>query len=130
MTGLDNQTQVRRKRTTVAGTGSLLVGIRRRHVVGQLAGALEHLTLVVRAVLVLDFFRHALDFIDGMRDTDQVAPGNAVKRVAGRTDLPVDLVAAANAAQTSLDYLREVRRADNPYLAWSKVSSKPLCDQG
>ena len=96
MTGLDHQAQVRRARTAVAGTSSLLIGVRSGHVVRELSGTLEHLSLVVRAVLVLDFLGHGLDFVDGVRDTYEIAPSDAVKRVACGADLTVDLVATAD----------------------------------
>ena len=97
MAGLDDQTQVRRECTTVASTSGLLVGVRGGHVVSELARALEHLALVVRAVLVLDLLGQGLDLVSGVRYTYEVAPGDAVKRVTRSADFTVDLVSAANA---------------------------------
>lgn len=54
VTSLDDQTQVRRERTTIACTSSLLVGVWGRQVVGKLAGASEHLAFIVGAILILD----------------------------------------------------------------------------
>lgn len=79
MTGLDDQTQVRRERTTVGSTGSLFIRVRRRHVVRKFSGTLEHLALVVRTVLVLDFLRHGLGLISCMRDPDHITPSDTVK---------------------------------------------------
>ena len=97
MASLDNQTEVGRERTLVASTRSLLVGVGGGHVVGELTRALEHLALVVGAVLVLDLLGHGLGLIDGVGHTDQIAPGNAVERVAGRADLAVYLVSPPDA---------------------------------
>ena len=97
MASLDDQTEIRREGTGVAGTGSLLIGVGRRHVVGELSWALEHLAFVVGAVSVLDLLGHGLDVVGGVRDTDEVAPGDTVQGMACRADLAVDLVAAADA---------------------------------
>jgi hypothetical protein len=94
---LDDQTKVGRKRALIRGTGSLLIGIRRGHVIRELAWALEHLALVIGTVCVLDFFCHRLDLIRGMGDTDQITPGNAVERVARSADLLVDEVTSPDA---------------------------------
>jgi len=93
---LGHERQVGREGTGVAGTGGLLVGVRARHVVGELARALEHRALRVGAVLVLDLLGHRLGLVDRVRDADQVAPRDAVERVAGRAHLAVDLVATAD----------------------------------
>jgi len=95
--GLDDQTKVGRKRALVRGTGSLLVGVRRGHVIRELARALEHLALVIGTVGVLDLLRQHLDLIRGVRDTDQITPGNAVERVARGADLLVDEVTSPDA---------------------------------
>ena len=97
MTSLDDQTQVGRERTAVTSAGSLLVRVRSGHIVGELARALEHFALVVRTILVLNLLRHGLDLVDGVRDTDKIAPGNAVERVAGSANLAVHLVSSPNA---------------------------------
>lgn len=57
--------------------------------------SLEHLSLVVWSVLVLDFLGHRLDFVDGVRDTDQISPGYSIQRVTSGTDLSVDYVGSA-----------------------------------
>ena len=96
VTSLGDERQVGRESTGVTRAGSLLVVVRAREVVRELAGALEHLSLVVRAVLVLDLLGHRLDLGDAVRDTDQVAPRDAVERVAGRAHLAVDLGTTAD----------------------------------
>ena len=97
VTGLDDQAKVGRKSTTIAGSGSLLVRVRSGEVVGKLSGALEHLALSVRSVGILDFLSHSADLVHGMGDTNKVAPGNAVKRVAGCADFAVNLVSSSDA---------------------------------
>ena len=97
MASLDDQTKVRGISTTVAGTGSLLVGVGCRHVVGKFSGALEHLALRVRSVGVFNFLGHGSGLVDGVGDTDKIAPGNAVERVAGSADFTVDLVSSSDA---------------------------------
>ena len=97
MTSLDDQTQVGRERTLVAGTRGLLVRVGSGHVVGKLTGALEHLALVIGAVLVLNLLGHGLGLVDGVGDTNQIAPGNTVQRVTGRANLAVHLVSSPNA---------------------------------
>ena len=93
---LDNQTQIRRQGTGVGCTRSLFVRVRAGKVVGQLTRALEHLAFVVRTILVLNIRRHSLHLIHRVRHTHQVAPRNAVQRVAGTAHLLVHLEAAAD----------------------------------
>ena len=81
----------------VRSTGSLLVGVRRGHVIRELARALEHLAVVIGAVGVLDLLCHRLDLICGVRNTDQITPGDAVERVARGADLLVDKVTSPDA---------------------------------
>lgn len=81
----------------VRSTGSLLVGVRRGHVIRELARALEHLAFVVGTIGVLDLLGHRLDLIRGVRDTDQITPGDAVERVARGADLLVDEVTSPDA---------------------------------
>lgn len=135
MTSLDDETQVRGKRTAVSGTRSLLIGVGRGHVVGELSGAHEHLAVVVRAVLVLDLLGERLDLVDGVGDTDEIAPGNAVEGVAGGAHLAVHLVSSPDAiVGADTDGTDQTRRrgdvTEGRYLAWSKESSRPACDQG
>jgi hypothetical protein len=58
---------------------------------------LEHLALVVGPVGVFDFLRHCFGLIHGVRNTDEVTPGNAVKRMTGGADLFVNQVASPDA---------------------------------
>lgn len=97
MTGLDDQAEVRREGTLVGGTCSLIIGVRTRQVVRELARALEHLALVIGSVRVFDFLRHCFGLIHGMRDTDKVTPRNAVERMTGGADLLVHQVTSPNA---------------------------------
>ena len=130
MTSFDNQAQVRRESTAVAGTSSLLIGVRRGEVVRELSWPLEHLSLVVGAILILDLLGHGLRLVHGVGDAHQVAPGNAVQGMAGGTDLAVDLVAAPDAARARAVSLGRVEGRDGRYLAWSNESSRPWCDHG
>lgn len=129
MSGLDDQAEIRRESTTVARTRCLLVRVRSREVVGEFPWALEHLAIVVRAVGVLDLFSHRTRFLGGMRHADQVAPGNAVERMAGSADLAVYLVTSANTETAGLKRWRR-RLLMRTHLAWSKVSNQPWCGQG
>lgn len=107
MASLDDQTQVRRKSTSVGSTSGLLVGVRSGHVIRELSRPLEHLTLVVGTVGVLDLLSHGLHLVGGMRNTDKIAPGDAVERVARSTDFAVDSI-------TSSDTVRLMgRRVEN-----------------
>lgn len=94
--GFDDQTQVWRKRTGVTCTGGLLVGVGRREIVRQLTRALEHLTIIVGPIGVLDLGSHRLSLVNGVRNTDQVAPGNTRKGVAGAANLLVHLETTTN----------------------------------
>jgi hypothetical protein len=97
MARLGHQTEVGRERAGVRRTRGLLVRVRRGEVVRELAGPLEHLAVVVRAVLVLDLLGHRARLVRGVAHADEVAPRDAVERVAGGADLAVDLVAAPDA---------------------------------
>jgi hypothetical protein len=97
MTGLGHEGQVGRESTTVCAASSLLIGVWGRHVIRELSRTLEHLSLVARAVLVLNFLGHSTRLIGGVGDTDKVTPSNTIEGVAGRADFTVDLVATADA---------------------------------
>ena len=97
MTGLDDETEVWRERAGVTGACGLLIRVRRRHVVGELSRALEHLALVVGTVSVLNLLGHRPRLIRGVRNTDEGTPGNTVERVACRAHFTVNLVSATNA---------------------------------
>lgn len=104
VSGLHNQAQVWGQCTSVAGTGSLFVGIRCRHVVRELSRTLEHLALVIRTIFVLDFFSQSLGFISGMGNTNKITPSDAVQGMTCSTNFTVDLVATADAV-----YILEVK---------------------
>jgi hypothetical protein len=96
VTGLDHQGKIWGVGSRITGSGLLLVGVRLRHVVRGLSGALEHIANIVRSISVLEFLGHGLDLSLGVRNTDQVAPCNAVERVAGSANLLVNLVTTAD----------------------------------
>ena len=97
VTSLHDQTQVRRKSTLVARTRGFFIRVGRGEIVGELARASEHLTLVVRAVLILDLLGHSLHLVNGMGDTNKIAPSNAVQRMARSAHLAVNLVPSPDA---------------------------------
>ena len=70
VSSFDNQAQVRWQRSSISSSGSLLIRVRRRHIVWELPGALEHCTLIIRAIFVLNFFGHCLNLVHGVRDAD------------------------------------------------------------
>lgn len=90
MSGLCDQGKVRRKCPTVAGTRSLFVRIRGGHIIGELSGSCEHFALIIGAVGVLDLFSERPSLCSGMRDSNQVAPGDSVKGMARRANFLVD----------------------------------------
>lgn len=57
---------------------------------GANSRSLEHFSLVIGSILVLDLLSHRLDLIDSVRDTDEVSPSDTVERVACGADLTVD----------------------------------------
>jgi hypothetical protein len=97
MAGFDNQTKVWRERALVRGTSSLLIRVRWWHIVRELARALEHLALVIGTVGVLNFFGHDLDLVRGVRNTNQITPGNAIKGMARSADLLVNEITSPDA---------------------------------
>jgi hypothetical protein len=104
MSGLDDQAEVGRERTTVAGACGLLIGVRSGQVVGKLSRALEHLSVIVRSVGVFNFLSQNPCLVGGMRHANQVAPGNAVERVTSSANLAVDQEASTDARQTLCQY--------------------------
>ena len=96
MSSLDDQAEVGRKGTTVTGTSGLLIWVWGREVIRQFSGALEHLAIIIGAVGVFDFLCQSPGLFDGMGDTDEVAPGDAVKGVARSANFAVDLEAATD----------------------------------
>lgn len=99
MSGLGDQRKVGGKCTTIAGTRSFFVRVRSGHIIGELSRSCEHFALIVGTVGVFDLFSENPSLCGGMRDTDQVAPGDSVKGMARRANFLVDLVAASNAGK-------------------------------
>lgn len=128
MASFDDQTKVGGERALVGGTGSLFIGIRSRHVIRELARALEHLALVIGAVGVLDLLRQSLDLVRGVRDTDQITPGNAVERVARGADLLVDKVTSPDAVTRRSVRVRSISGTDETRVTWhGRTSPASLC---
>lgn len=71
----------------------ILVG--RRKVVGELAGPLLNVALVVGFRVVLILLREGLRLVDRQDGADKAAVRYSAERVAGRTDFAVDLETAA-----------------------------------
>mmetsp|Transcript_20375 Transcript_20375/g.52631 ORF Transcript_20375/g.52631 Transcript_20375/m.52631 type:complete len:278 (+) Transcript_20375:294-1127(+) len=92
--GLDDEREIRGIGASVGVPRRLLVGIGRWQIVGQLARALEHLALVVRAVHNIDLLRQRLHLVLRVAHVDEVAECDAVERVARGADLCVHLVPA------------------------------------
>lgn len=132
MTSFDDQTQVGGQSTTVASAGSLLVGVWCRHIVREFSGALEHLSLIIRAICIFYFFCHCTGFIGSVRYTNEITPSDAVQRVTCGANFAVDLVTPSNAVfqrdKLVVPYNQQCDRA--AYLAWSNESNQPLCDHG
>jgi hypothetical protein len=99
MSSLGDQGKVRGKSATVAGTRSLFIRERIGKIVGELSGSCEHFALIVGAVGVLDLFGERSSLLSGIRDPDQVAPGDSVEGMARRANFLVDLVAASDAGK-------------------------------
>jgi hypothetical protein len=115
---LDDQAKVRRESALVRGTGGLFVGVRRGHVIRELAWALEHLALVVGAVSILDLLCQRLDLIRGVRHTDQITPGNAVERVARGANLLVDEVTSPDAVTRRSVRVRSFSGLNDGRVTW------------
>lgn len=96
MSSLDNKTQVRGEGTTITRARGLLIRIRRREIVRKLARTLEVLALVIRSIRVFDLFCECARFVRCVRDTDEVAPCDAVERVACCAYFAVDLKASSD----------------------------------
>lgn len=71
VSALDDQAEIGGQGTVVGGAGSLVVRVGSGHIVGELAGALLDLTLVVGLGVVLDFLGHGLHLVDGVQNTDK-----------------------------------------------------------
>jgi len=97
VTSLDHQGQIWGVSSGVSGTSLLLVSVGAGHVVGGLSRAVKVVTDIVGSISVLVLLSFGLDLGLGVGDTDQVAPGNTVERVASSANLLVDLVTTANA---------------------------------
>jgi len=95
---LDHQTEIRRQGSVVRRTRRLVVLVRVRDVVRELAGTLLDLALVVGLGVVFVLFREALGFVYRHHVADERAVGDSAERVAGGADLAVDLEAAAEGA--------------------------------
>mmetsp|Transcript_16469 Transcript_16469/g.45930 ORF Transcript_16469/g.45930 Transcript_16469/m.45930 type:complete len:211 (+) Transcript_16469:258-890(+) len=94
--GLCDEAEVRRVGAAIGVARMGLVHVGGGQLVGQLAGALKHLALVVGPVGDLDLGRHGLGFLLSVAHTHQVAVVHQVQAVAGGADLSVDLMATAD----------------------------------
>jgi hypothetical protein len=80
--GLDDEREVGRVGAVVGEARGLLVGVGRRQVVRQLARPVEHLALVVGAVLDVRVLGNRLHLSLRVADVDEVAVGDAREAVA------------------------------------------------
>mmetsp|Transcript_77568 Transcript_77568/g.225127 ORF Transcript_77568/g.225127 Transcript_77568/m.225127 type:complete len:348 (+) Transcript_77568:15-1058(+) len=91
VTSLDHQTQIRWVSTTIGGTSSFLVGVRRRDLIIWLTGTLEHFSSLVGSIQDIDFLRHLLDFFGSVGHSNQLTESNVLKRVTRSTNFTVNL---------------------------------------
>ena len=101
MASLHDQAQIGREGASIASPRGLFVGVGSRHVVGELSGPLEHFTLIVWTICVLDLLGHRSSLIHGVRDANKVTPSNAVQRVASGAYFTIYLIPATNATGES-----------------------------
>ena len=95
--GLGEIGHVRRQAAAERGASRLIVGERRREIVGDFAGPLEHLTLIIRAIGDLEGGRDrgGLSLAEaGTAGIGEIAERQQLEAVAGRADLAIDLEAA------------------------------------
>jgi hypothetical protein len=92
--GLDDQAEIGGEGTVVGEAGGLVVRVRGRKVIGQLAGALLDLALVVGLGIVLVLLGENLGLVDGQDAADKSAVRDSAERVARGADFPVDLEAS------------------------------------
>src|SRR5262249_27462760 len=100
-TRLGDQRQVGRRRAAIGRARGLLVRERRREVVRRAARTLEHLAVVVRAVLDLVLRRERRCLrrrVAGAAGVGEVAERDIGQAVAGRADFLVDLQATLQRA--------------------------------
>jgi hypothetical protein len=95
--GLDDQAQIRREGTVVGESGSLLVLVRGRKVVGKLSGAQLDITLLIGLAGVLVRLGELLGLIDSEDGTNEASVRDSLERVARGTDFLVDLETTAEA---------------------------------
>ena len=93
--GLDHEAEVRGECTAVGGAAGLVVGVGHGEGVGELAGPLEHFSLVVRSVDEVDLGGHGHKLVGGVGHADQFTVVNALEGVARGAHLAVDLEATA-----------------------------------
>ncbi|CAF3550919.1 unnamed protein product [Fusarium graminearum] len=96
--GLDDERQIRGQGTVVGKSGSLLVLVRGKHVVGQLSGTHLDLALLIGLTGVLVLLGKGLGLVDGQDGTDESSVGDSAKGVAGLANLLVDLETTAETA--------------------------------
>mmetsp|Transcript_38253 Transcript_38253/g.68600 ORF Transcript_38253/g.68600 Transcript_38253/m.68600 type:complete len:248 (+) Transcript_38253:154-897(+) len=96
VTGLCDEAEVRGIGAAVGVAGVRLIHVGRGQLVGQLAGAIEHLALVVGAVLHLNLRRHRLGLLLRVAHAYQLAEVNEVQAMASGTHLSVHLMATAD----------------------------------
>lgn len=70
VTALGDQAEIGGKSTSVGGTSGLLVGVGSGNVIGELAGALLDVALVVGLGVVLVLLGEGLHLVDGVHGTD------------------------------------------------------------
>lgn len=100
MAGLDDQAQIRGKSTIVGSAGGFVILVGGRDVIGELAGALLNVTLVVGLAVILVRLGEDLGLIDRQDSTDECSVRDTAERVAGSADFLVDLEATTKTVET------------------------------
>src|SRR5579859_3240086 len=92
MSSFHHQGKIRWKSACIPTSRGILIGIWVWHVIGQFSWSSDYIAVVIGFfVVVFDFFGHGFDFVDGMSDADEIAPGNAVEGVTGRANFLIYL---------------------------------------
>jgi len=90
VSSLSNERKIRRESTGVSSSGGLIVGVGRRKVVGELSWTLEHLSLVVGSIGVLDILSEGLGTKTRGRSRDWSAFGSNEGRTTVSRRAPIE----------------------------------------
>ena len=99
---LHNQTEIGWEGTAISRPSRLLVRVGRGKAIGEPSWTHKHFAIVVGTVLYFNLAGFLFGLFGRVRDTDQVAVGDALETVAGGADFLVDLVTTSDATIGSL----------------------------